>query len=186
MSIVQPIFSMTEPFASASAAKVPAQWYAVQTRGRHEKKVASKLLEKGIETFLPSLREVHRWSDRNKVVEVPLFPGYTFVRCAANSSERLKILQTDGVVRVVGSGTELAAIDPKQIEDIRTLLDAGVAMMMYPALKVGQRIRVRGGCLDGIEGILVSRPRESTLVISVDAIQRAIAINLDGYRVETL
>ncbi len=94
------------------------------------------------------------------------------------------MLQTDGVVRIVGTGTELSAIDTKQIDDIRTLLGAGVPLMMYPFLRMGQRIRVRGGCLDGLEGILASRPNESTLVISVDAIQRAIAINLDGYEIE--
>lgn len=187
MSSVEPIFPAIESFTPTSVlqAGLP-QWYAVQTRGRHEKKVASQLQEKGIETFLPALREVHRWSDRNKVVEVPLFPGYTFVHAVANSPERLRILQTDGVVRIVGTGTELVPVDTKQIDDIRTLLTAGVPMMMYPALKVGQRIRVRGGCLDGIEGILVSRPRETTLVLSVDTIQRAIAINLDGYQIEPL
>jgi transcription antitermination factor NusG len=184
MSSVQPVFSPTESFPAAVDLKPAAQWYAVQTRGRHEKKVANTLQEKGIETFLPALREVHRWSDRNKIVEVPLFPGYAFVRSLAHSPERLLILQTDGVVRIVGNGTELVPVDSKQIEDIRTLLASGVPMAMYPALKVGQRIRVRGGCLDGIEGILVSRPRESTLVLSVHAIQRAIAINLDGYQIE--
>jgi transcription antitermination factor NusG len=184
MSSVQPIFTATESLAGAIDLGAAAQWYAVQTRGRHEKKVASILQDKGVETFLPALREIHRWSDRNKIVEVPLFPGYTFVRALAHSPDRLRILQTDGVVRIVGNGSELVSVDPKQIEDIRTLLAAGVPVMMYPALKVGQRIRVRGGCLDGIEGILVSRPRESTLVLSVHAIQRAIAINLDGYQVE--
>ena len=163
-----------------------SRWYAVQTRGRHEKKVANKLSEKGIITYLPALREVHRWSDRNKLVEVPLFPCYTFVRVAADSSERLRILQTDGVVRLVGNGSELCPIDDRQIDNIRKLLGTKVPVAMYPFLKVGQRIRVRSGSLNGLEGILVSRPRESTLVISIDAIQRAIAINIDGYMLEVI
>jgi transcriptional antiterminator NusG len=179
------IFSIASSLPNSAFAAAP-QWYAVQTRGRHEKKVATKLNEKGIETFLPAMREVHRWSDRNKIVEVPLFPCYTFVRAAVDSSERLRIVQTDGVVRIVGTGTELSAIDAKQIDDIRMLLGAEVPMMMYPCLKVGQRIRVRSGCLAGLEGILVSRPRESTLVICVEAIQRAIAINVDGYQIEAV
>jgi transcription antitermination factor NusG len=182
MSSSQPIYQITDSLPATLGA-VP-QWYAVQTRGRHEKKVANKLQEKGIETFLPAMREVHRWSDRNKIVEVPLFPCYTFVRVGVNTADRLRVLQTDGVIRIVGTGTELSAIDAKQIDDIRTLLGAGVPLMMYPFLRMGQRIRVRGGCLDGLEGIFVSRPNESTLVISVDAIQRAIAINLDGYQIE--
>jgi transcription antitermination factor NusG len=183
MSSGQPIFSITHALPASTLGTAP-QWYAVQTRGRHEKKVATKLQEKGIETFLPAMREVHRWSDRNKIVEVPLFPCYTFVHVAVNSCERLRILQTNGVIRIVGTGTELATIDAKQIDDIRTLLGAGVPLMMYPFLRIGQKVRIRGGSLDGLEGILVSRPKESTLVISVDAIQRAIAINLNGYQVE--
>jgi transcription antitermination factor NusG len=160
------------------------KWFAIQTRGRHEKKVASQLVEKGIETFLPTIKEVHRWSDRKKVVEIPLFPSYTFVRMPSSSTQRLSVLQTDGVVRIVSAGTELAAIDQKQIDDIRTLVGSGATMIMYPFLKTGQRIRVRGGSLDGLEGILVARPRDYTLVISVDAIQRSIAVNIDGYHIE--
>lgn len=179
------VVSVVRSLASVTIYGAP-QWYAVQTRGRHEKKVANKLQEKGIETYLPALREVHRWSDRNKVVEVPLFPCYTFVRVAADNAGRLRILQTNGVVRIVGTPAELCPIEERQIEDIRTLLGTKVPVMMYPFLKIGQRIRVRSGCLAGLEGILVSRPKESTLVISIEAIQRAIAINIDGYQIEPL
>ena len=185
MSSARQFFPVIDSLAAVTIAAAP-QWYAVQTRGRHEKKVANKLAERGIDTYLPALREVHRWSDRNKVVEVPLFPCYTFVRVAADSSARLRILQTDGVVRIVGNGCELCPIDDRQINDIRTLLGTKVPVTMYPFLKVGQRIRVRSGCLNGMEGILVSRPKESTLVISIDAIQRAIAINVDGYQIEAI
>jgi transcription antitermination factor NusG len=181
----QQFIEMTASLPAMDAVATP-QWYAVQTRGRHEKKVANKLQEKGIETFLPAMREIHRWSDRNKVVEVPMFPCYTFVRAVANSGDRLRILQTDGVVRLVGSGPELVPIEAKQIDDIRMLMGSGVSMMIYPFLRVGQRIRVRGGSLDGLEGIMEARPRESTLVISVTAIQRSIAINLEGYQIETI
>jgi transcriptional antiterminator NusG len=179
----QQAFSNIEPFPAGRLATLP-QSNAVQTRGRHEKKVACRLKDKGIETFLPSIREVHRWSDRNGIVEIPLFSCYTLVRMVANSAERLSVLQTEGVVRLVSTGFELSVIDPRQIDDIRMLLAADVSMLMYPFLKVGQRIRVRGGCLNGLEGILVSRPRGATLVISVDAIQRSIAMSLDGYQIE--
>jgi len=179
------MIGLTASLPATDAMTVP-QWYAVQTRGRHEKKVANKLQEKGIQTFLPMMREIHRWSDRNKVVEIPMFPCYTFVHAVANSGDRLRILQTDGVVRLVGSGTELVPIETKQIDDIRMLMGSGLSMMLYPFLRVGQKIRVRGGSLDGLEGIMESRPRESTLVISVAAIQRSIAINLDGYQIEAI
>jgi len=177
--------SVAQSLVTIAISEAP-QWYAVQTRGRHEKKVANKLSEKGIETYLPALRELHRWSDRNKIVEVPLFPCYTFVRMAPDPLERLRVLQTNGVVKIVGSGSEPCPIDHKQIEDIRILLGTKVPVTMYPFLKIGQRIRIRSGCLTGLEGILLSRPRESTLVISIDAIQRAIAISVDGYQIEPI
>jgi len=172
--------TMLTPTATAD---VP-RWFAIQTRGRHEKKVAAQLMEKRIETFLPTVKELHRWSDRKKIVEIPLFPSYTFVRISATSDERLAVLQTEGVVKIVSAGMELIPIDPREIEDIRTLIGSGVQLMMYPFLKVGQRIRVRGGCLNGLEGILVARPREYTLVVSIDAIQRSIAVNIDSYQIE--
>ena len=161
-----------------------ARWFAVQTRGKHEKKVAGKLMEKGVETYLPLLREIHKWSDRKKMVEVPLFPCYTFVQIAPLSAARLQVLQTDGVVRIVGMGSELAPVDPKQIEDVRLLLSQNVSLTLHPFLKIGQRVRVRGGSLEGLEGILVSRQNASTLVVSVDTIQRSIAISADGYDIQ--
>jgi hypothetical protein len=90
------------------------------------------------------------------------------------------------VIRIVGMGHQASAIDPKQIDDIRLLLSSGIPVTMYPFLRVGNRIRVRGGCLEGVEGILESNSDQSTLVISVNAIQRSIAVSLAGYRVEPM
>lgn len=186
MSIGQQFAAISETMSTGPVPAEIPQWFAVQTRGRHEKKVASQLIDKGVETFLPTVKEVHRWSDRKKVVEIPLFPSYGFVRISPRSQERLAVLQTEGVVKLVSTGTDLAPVDPKQIEDIRVLISSGIQMMMYPFLKVGQRIRVRGGALHGMEGILVARPREYTLVLSVDAIQRSIAVNIDSYQIEPI
>ena len=163
-----------------------SHWYAVQTRGKHEKKVATALREKGIETFLPLLREVHRWSDRNKVVEVPLFPCYTFVQITPRSPERLAILHTDGVIRIVSCGGEIVPVDRKQIDDIRLLLNQSVHLAMHPYVRVGQRVVVRGRCLDGVEGILTSCGPGAKLIVSVETIQRSIALSVDGYEIEPI
>jgi len=147
--------------------------------------VATQLQASGVNTFLPLITQIHRWSDRNKAVQLPLFPGYAFVRVFPSAEERVKVLGADGVVSFVGVPGEGTPIPDSQIEDIRTLL-SNVRCTSHPFLKVGQRIRVRGGCLDGIEGILVARNGNRDLVISIEPIQRSIAVSIDGYDFESV
>jgi|SRR5208337_3279050 len=169
--------------AGASAA-TEMKWYALQTRSRHEKLVARQLENQGIITFLPLTSQLRQWSDRRKVVELPLFPGYAFVRLVYDPQERLRVLRTEGVVGFVGTHGQGVPIPEKQIEDIHAVLANKVACDSHPFLKVGQRVRIRGGSLDGTEGILVGRDGERKLVISVELIQRSLSIRLQGYDVE--
>lgn len=162
------------------------QWYAIQTYSRHEKKVATQVQEKGIYTFLPLVTQVHRWSDRRKIVQVPLFRGYVFVQIVCSAEIRLCVLQTAGVARFVGIQGRGIPIPDKQIESIRTLLEQDVPFAPYPFLRVGQRVRIRGGSLDGIEGILVAKNSDRSLVVSVDLIRRSLAIRVAGYDVEAV
>jgi transcription antitermination factor NusG len=162
----------------------PTYWYAVQTRARHEKKVAKQLQEKGVTTFLPLVIHIHRWSDRRKVVELPLFPCYAFARLGPQT--RLPALQTPGVLSIVGAHGVGAPIPNKEIEDIQTLLAQNVTSSPYPFIKVGQRVRIRGGCLDGVEGILVAEKSNRRLVVSVELIQRSVSVQIDGYEVEAV
>jgi transcription termination/antitermination protein NusG len=159
-------------------------WYALHTRPRHERAVVQRLSERGVETFLPIVTEVHRWSDRKKKVEVPLFSCYVFARFIASRADRLRVLRVDGVLGLVGSQSEGTAIPEDQIDAIRALIDGSLSWSPYPFLKIGQRVRIRSGALDGMEGILVSRNGNQTLVISVDAIQRSLAVRVEGYQVE--
>jgi transcription antitermination factor NusG len=163
----------------------PAEsWYALHTRPRHEKAVVQRLSDRGVETFLPMVREVHRWSDRKKSIELPLFTCYVFARVAPNKIERLNVLRVDGVLGLVGSRNEGSPIPDEQIDALRTLVDGTADWSPHPFLKIGERVRIRSGALDGLEGILVSRNGDQTLVISVDAIQRSLAVRLEGYQVE--
>jgi transcription antitermination factor NusG len=174
---------MAEP--SVSFIAIPC-WYAIQTRCRFERKVAAQLQNKGIETFLPLVKEVHRWSDRRQVIEKPLFPGYNFVRLADSPAQRLRVLQTPGVSGfVLMNGFPIPVLE-WQLEDVRRLLANEIACRAYPFLKAGQRVRIRGGCLDGIEGILISENKDHSLVISIESIQRSLAIRIDGYDVEAV
>jgi transcription antitermination factor NusG len=169
---------------TACIVNVQPEWYAIHTRSRHERVVSLRLQEQCVETFLPVITQVHRWSDRRKTVQVPLFPGYTFVCIPYHSPERIRVLRTDGVLRFVGTLSGGTAIPEKQIEDIRLLLRAGVPAGCYPFIKVGQRVRIRGGALDGVCGILLKQDANRTLVISVEPIQRSLAIRIEDYDVE--
>ncbi len=161
-------------------------WYAIYTRARHEKVVTASLRQKGVTVFLPLVSRIHHWSDRRKKVDTSLFPGYAFVRVASTAEAYVQVLQTPGVVSFIGNGRCGVPVPDKQIEDIQTLFAHRVPCGIFPFLRVGQRIRVRGGCLDGIEGRLVTLKGERNLVISIEPIHHSIAIHLDGYDVEIL
>lgn len=161
-------------------------WYAVQTRSRHEKVVAMRLQEQGIATFLPTIREEHRWSDRKKIVELPLFSCYVFVKVASTNEQRLRVCRTDGVFQIIGVRGEGTPIPHEQIEAIQTLLTNKLPFKAHPFLKVGQRVRIKSGALAGVEGVLVGRSGERMLIISVDVIQRSMAVRIEGYDVEAI
>ena len=166
-----------------SATPAERQWYAVHTRPRHEKKVVQELQERGITTFLPMSAEVRRWSDRRKVVEVPLFPCYAFVQIAPTPEMRLEVLGPYGVLGFVGPhhGTP---VPTSQIEDIRALVLSKVPIASEAYIKAGQRVRVCSGALQGMEGVVVGARGARRLVVSIDAIQRSVSVTLEGYEVE--
>ncbi len=158
------------------------RWYAIRTRSRHEKVAARELDARGVPVFLPLVASLRQWSDRRTEVELPLFPGYAFVR-VAYFSDRIRVLQTTGVVSFVG-GNAGVSIPEEQINAIRTVIARKLAIEDHPFLRIGQRVRVRSGSLSGVEGILTAVNGSRSLVISVEPIQRSLRINLDGYDVE--
>ena len=176
---------MIEPQWSAASAADP-QWYAVHTRSQHEKAVINQLERRGIQTFLPLISEVHRWSDRRKIVQLSLFSCYAFVHMRLLPELWYKVMQTSGVLGLVGARGEGIPVPESQIEALRTLLSSDLPCTLCPFLQIGQRVRIRGGALDGIEGLLMARNGDRTLVISVEPIQRSIAVRIDQYQVEAI
>jgi transcriptional antiterminator RfaH len=159
-------------------------WYAINTRSRQEK-VAAKVLENlGIQVFLPLVNEVHRWSDRKKTVSVPLFSSYLFVHIPSSRQSQVRVLKAPGVVNFVGNHSGPLSIPDRQIDDVRSLLSRRVDCSPYPFLRIRDRVRIIGGALDGIEGILVGRGPDTKLVISIELIQRSMAVSLYGYDVK--
>ena len=161
-------------------------WYAVLSRSRHEKLAATALTNTGITAFLPVVSEMHSWSDRRKLVDMPLFPGYVFVQIPNSPEAQLRVLKTSGVVQFVGNRYGAVSITDKEISDVRTVLAQKVGCSPHPFLQLGQRVRIRGGALDGVEGVLVGRDSDSKLVITIELIQRSLAVSVYNFDVEPI
>ena len=171
-------------FPPLNCAPEESNWYAVHTMARHEKRVAAQFEEKRVCTFLPLLRQIHRWSDRRVKVEVPMFSCYAFVRMVQTVEERLKVLRTPGVLGFVGSERQGTPIPDEQIESLRTAISENIPCFPHPFISVGKRVRIRGGSLDGVEGILVRQGGDQSLVVSVELLHRSISIRVEGYDIE--
>lgn len=159
-------------------------WYAVQTIPRHEKKVSSELNAKQICSFLPIIARRRQWSDRQRVIEEPLFTGYVFAQLKFQSPERIAVLGTKGVIGLVGGRRAGTPIPEQEINAIQQILERRLPVEAHSFLLVGERVRIRGGALDGLEGILQSVKGDQSLVVSVEAIQRSISVTISGYDVE--
>jgi transcription antitermination factor NusG len=154
------------------------QWYAVWTRARHEKVVSSQLARKGLEVFLPLYASLRQWKNGRHRVELPLFSGYTFVRIPLR--QRLEVLRVAGVVALVGAAGRPVPLAEEEIESLRRALAAGVRAEPHPYLTVGRRVRITAGPLAGREGILVRWRGQHRVVLSIDLIQRSVALEVDA------
>ena len=160
------------------------RWYAAYTSANHEKRVAEQLGVRDVEHFLPTYSSVRRWKDRRVTLDLPLFPGYVFVRLALR--DRLRVLQIPGLARLVGFNGMPTALPDREIEALRSGLSGAAAAEPHPYLKFGRRVRVKNGPLVGMEGVLARRKNRKRFVISVDLIQRSVAVELDEADMEAI
>ena len=160
-----------------------AKWYALYTAARHEKIVMQHVESRGITCFLPCYRSVRHWKDRRKELELVLFPSYVFVRIALHN--RLEVLQLPGVVRLVTFNGQPAALPEDEIESLRTRLSGG-RIEPHPYLRVGRRVRVRSGPMQGLEGVIQRSGDRCRLIFSVDLIMRSVAVEVDEADVELI
>jgi transcription termination/antitermination protein NusG len=162
-------------------------WYAVSTRSRHEYKANSGLEQKGIITFLPEMEVWSKRKDRKKKIFVPLFPGYLFVEVPLLDNEhKLSILKTFGVVRILGKkeNSEPLPVPDNKIEAIQRLLSKKVEIFSLQFPGVGEAAKIIDGPFAGIEGIVISSDVNKELfVVSIELLQRAVAIKLEGFQI---
>jgi transcription antitermination factor NusG len=159
-------------------------WYALRVRSRHERTVASHLQGRGYESFLPMYKSRHRWSDRFKEIELPLFAGYVF--CRFDPLNRLPILSVPGLVHIVGIARTPVAIEETEIAAIQSAVKSGLPRQPWPFLEIGHRVRIENGPLCGIEGILLGSRGHQRLVLSVTLLQRSVAVQVDAAWVQPL
>ena len=158
------------------------RWYAAYTSANHEKRIAAQLDVRAVEHFLPLYDSVRRWKDRKVRLRLPLFPGYVFVRLAL--CDRLRVLQLPGVAKLVGFNGTPTSLPDEEIESLKAGLANGVRVEPHPYLTVGRRVRIKSGPLAGMEGVLVRRKGNLRLVISIELIQRSVAVDADLADVE--
>jgi transcription antitermination factor NusG len=138
----------------------------------------------GIVHFLPLLDEKRKWSDRKKVISVPLFPGYLFVQIPKTVESRLSVQKVPGVVNFVGNQNGPLAIPESELDGVRTILSRGNRCSPHPFPQSGDRVRVVSGALVGLEGTFIRHGAQSKLVISVEMIRRSVSVNLSASDVE--
>lgn len=158
------------------------RWYAAYTCANHEKRVREQLEQRSVEAFLPVYETVRRWKDRRVQLEMPLFPGYVFVHLALR--DRLRVMQVPSVVRVVGFNGHPSALPDEEIEALRTGLAKGVRAEPHPLLTAGRRVRVKSGPLQGLEGIVLRKKNGLRLIIALDLIHRAAAVEVEAADLE--
>jgi transcription antitermination factor NusG len=154
-----------------------AKWYALYTCPRHEKVVELHLQARSLESYLPLYKSVRRWNDRQAMVELPLFPGYLFVRIPL--SARMRVLTVPGVVCLVSFRGQPSCVTDEEIQAIQTSV-AEAAAEPYPYLAKGKFIRIASGPLKGLKGIVVRRKGKLRAVISIESIMKSFAVEVDA------
>jgi transcription antitermination factor NusG len=157
-------------------------WWALYTRHQHEKVVAQILSTKGFEVFLPLYQSIRRWKDRSKMLSLPLFPCYVFVR--GGLSRRSLVVTTPGVHMILYNGEHIAVISNGEIDAIRRAVEGPFRVEPHPFLKCGERVRVTRGSLEGVEGVLVRKKSLYRLILSVEMLAQSVAVEIDASDVE--
>jgi transcriptional antiterminator RfaH len=161
--------------------EVYAQWFALWTHSHCEQLVRDQLVAKGFEAFLPTIRTWSRRAGTQRLIPLPMFPSYLFVRQAMDKRSYIEILKSKGLVRILGTRWDhLTAVADTEIEALQRIQNTELAVMPHPYLREGRRVRINDGPLAGVEGILVrSRPSRGLLVLSVELLHQSVAVELD-------
>jgi transcription antitermination factor NusG len=152
-------------------------WFAVRVKSNFEKSVATSLLNKGLDVFLPAYKSRRRWSDRYKTVDCPLFPGYVF--CRVDLNHRLSVISTPGFLYIVGAGQTPTEVDEVEIARLQAVVRSGSPSLPCRAL-VGQTVLLNSGPLSGLQGILLRVGKEHRVYVGVTLLRRGVSVEVDS------
>jgi transcription antitermination factor NusG len=152
-------------------------WFAVRVKSNYEKPVSAILRGKGFEEFVPTYRCRRRWSDRIKVIDVPLFPGYLF--CRLDLNKRLALLTTPGFLYLVGKGKTPEPVDEREILAIQAAMRSGLPTLPWPSMMVGQKVRLERGPLRGVEGVVAKIADQHRVYLNVTLLQRSVFVQVE-------
>ena len=157
------------------------QWVAFYTLPRNEKKILPKLKEKGYMAYLPLKKELHKWHDRKKWVEVPLIPSYIFVKTFKKDIYNLE--RVDGVCRVIsfGSKSNVAIVTQQEIDNIQKMVESGEELYVnnLESLRKGSKVKVIAGPFENMEGELISDCKEGNFLVKLESISMGIQVNIE-------
>jgi transcription antitermination factor NusG len=150
------------------------RWFACHTKPRCEKKFSTLLTAEKFAHYLPLVLSVRRYRDQTKKFTKPLFPGYVFAEIPPEKKER--VYQQDLLVRALWVEDQPRLL--RQLDDVRAVLASGLELSLHPLLRKGTRVRVAGGPLHGIEGIVDDPANPKGVVIAVDVLQQGLLVRL--------
>lgn len=158
----------------------PMRWFAVYVRSRHEARVAKHFNDREIEFFLPQYKEERKWSDRKVEIELPLFPGYLFVRMRRSLETLFRVVEVPGVITIVGRGSSPEALEDAEIELLRNAMMNPHAAKPHKLMKAGDKVKITRGPLQGAEGFLVREKGKDRVVLTIGTIERSMSVEVDS------
>ena len=162
----------------------PLPWFAVRVKSNYEKPASAILRGKGFEEFVPMYRARRQWSDRIKVIDLPLFPGYLF--CRLDLNKRLPLLTTPGFLYLVGKGKAPEPVDEREIAAIQSVVRSGLPALPWPSVVVGQRVRLEHGPLRGVEGVVARIADQHRIYVNATLLQRSVSVQVDPDWIRTV
>ncbi len=162
-------------------------WFALYVKSRHEFVTRGELEKKGIETFVPQVKKLRRWSDRNQMVDFPLFPGYVFVRILPKPEDFVAVLKARGAVSLVSAvAGRPAPVDDREISSLRIMVESGEHLDLTPHLCAGDRVRIKGGPLKGAQGVLTKKEDQYIFSVNVELLGRSLCARIYSDDIEPL
>jgi transcription elongation factor/antiterminator RfaH len=164
----------------------PMRWFAVYVRSRHEARVAKHFKDREIEFFLPLYKEERKWSDRKVEIQLPLFPGYLFVRMRRTLETLFRVVEVPGVITIVGRGSSPEALEDAEIDQLKQAMSNGHKPQPHKLMKAGDKVKITRGPLQGAEGFLVREKGKHRVVLTIGTIERSMSVEVDMSAVEPI